>query len=124
MPALLVAEGRDHVAERHQTLVDRDALLEALPDGARLLGTLGAGKIHQVQLGHDALRPRSLGALLDDHREERVRARRDGVHQGGSGGAPGGTGLEALEELLLGAHGALVHARQEDAARRVLADRD
>lgn len=56
------AQGADDVAQRQKALVDVDAFCEPFADGLRFARSLGAGEIHQVELGRFDGR----GALLID----------------------------------------------------------
>ena len=122
-PAVL-AEGGDDVTEGEEALVDGDALLEALALRARLLRALRSGEINEMELGACAVLPGGSRPLLNNHGEERVRARRDGVHEGGTSRAAIRSGGEGREELLARVHHTLVHAQDEDATGSVLTDGD
>ena len=123
-----VAERRDHVAERVQARVDRDALARAVAGRGRALEALGPREIDKVELAHScgvalrrAQRGRGARAAAQREREYGVRARRVRVHLGLVRLAVDHAAAQALDDRV-GAHdGLLAHAGPYDLAA-VLAD--
>mmetsp|Transcript_88560 Transcript_88560/g.235681 ORF Transcript_88560/g.235681 Transcript_88560/m.235681 type:complete len:360 (-) Transcript_88560:382-1461(-) len=133
----LLSQRGDNVAKHSEGKVDGRAFLEAVARGARRLGALGPGKVHEVHLG---LLLRVLAGALgvdlelrvaDGH--HRVCARRGRVHLRRRHRAVLGGGLDALVDLGVARHGPLgqahhlhaglgVHAHLESSRRVVFGE--
>mmetsp|Transcript_2737 Transcript_2737/g.7415 ORF Transcript_2737/g.7415 Transcript_2737/m.7415 type:complete len:487 (-) Transcript_2737:1305-2765(-) len=126
---LALGQRVDNVAKLQQTLVDVDALREALPGGASVVYALRTGKVDEVQLGAQKVEVLGHGrrrvtphVLLQRQRHDSVRTRALAVHFVGRRRARHAAALQQRRDLLTRACKQLGCARHVDLAAWPLPD--